>query len=131
MTVQATDKTIFRKTNARVGHNVYVTPSNSTNKHLAYGRIILDKDHPSASFCNGGCETGLICLSGVAKVSVGPEGFQLHQYDSLYIPRDSEVEVSTDSSVDIAEFYADVDQRYPLKFVRYADVEKNGSLRLQ
>jgi 5-deoxy-glucuronate isomerase len=130
MTVEAaTQKMLFRKTNAATGRNICVTPSNSTNKHLAYGRIILNPSHPSASFSNGNCETGLICLSGKAKVSIGSESFQLQQYDSIYIPRDSKIEVHADSAVDIAEFYADVDQRYPLKFVPYSEIEGNSSLR--
>ena len=129
MTVEATTKTVFRKTNAATGRNVFVTPSNSTNKHLAYARIILNQSHRSASFSNGICETGLICLLGKAKVSIGTESFELQQYDSIYIPLDSKIDVHTDSAVDIAEFYADVDQRYPLKFVPYSEIEGNSSLR--
>ena len=130
MSVQpATERMVFRKTNAKSGRNISVTPSNSTNRHLAYGRIILEKSEPSISFSNDGCETGLICLSGNANVTVGQQNFQMKQYDSLYIPRDSKIEVTTDSNVDIAEFYADVDQHYPIKFVPYSEVERNSSLR--
>ncbi len=124
-----TEKMVFRKTNARMGRYISVTPSNSTNQHLAYGRIILDQSHRSAGFSNDGCETGLVCLSGAAKISSGTQSFQLKQYDSLYIPRDSQIEVTTESNVDIAEFYADVEQWYPLQFVPYSEVAKNGSLR--
>jgi len=131
LTAPALDKMIFRKTNASVGRNISVTPSNSTNEHLSYGRIILDKSHPSSSFSNHGCETGLICLSGKAEVVVDVKSFHLNQYDSIYIPRDSNIEVTTDDAVDIAEFYADVEQRYPLKFVAYAEIENSGALRFQ
>lgn len=131
MTEHATDKRIFRKTNAKPGRNISVTPSNSTNQHLAYGRIILDPSHPSVSYNNGNCETGLICLSGAAEVTVDAERLPIGQYDALYIPRDSAIEVRTDSSVDLAEFYADVDQRYPLKLVPYSEVKSSSSLHFQ
>jgi hypothetical protein len=39
------EKMVFRKTNNKGGRNISVTPSNSTNKHLSYGRIILDAQY--------------------------------------------------------------------------------------
>ena len=57
------DNMVFRKTKQHVGRQIAVTPSNSTNQHLSYGRIILNSSTPSVSFNNGGQETGLICLS--------------------------------------------------------------------
>jgi 5-deoxy-glucuronate isomerase len=126
---QAAERMVFRKTNSKSGRTISVTPSNSANRHLSYGRIILDSSEPSISFSNDGCETGLICLSGSSKVVTAQRTFQLKQYDSLYVPRDSKIEVTTESSVDIAEFSADVAQHYPLKFVPYSDVEGNSALR--
>jgi 5-deoxy-glucuronate isomerase len=120
---------IFRKTNLSLGRQVSVTPANSTNRHLSYGRIILNSQLPSVAFPNGGQETGFILLSGAAKVSVDGSGFDLTQYDGIYIPRDSSVEVSTAANVDIAEFSCDVDHRYPLQVVRYAEVSKDPSLK--
>src|ERR1700692_1113787 len=87
-----TEQMVFRKTNVGVGRHISVTPGNSTNRHLAYGRIILNGSYPSDSFDTGDRETALICLSGTAAVHVDKESFQLGQYDSLYIPRDSHVD---------------------------------------
>ncbi len=123
------DKMIFRKTNQHVGRHISVTPQNSTNRHLSYGRIILDSSKASVSFENGAHETGLICLAGRARVTTGAKTFDFDQYDSIYIPRDSAIEVSTDSHVDFAEFSSDVDGRYPLQFVRYADIARDPSLK--
>src|SRR5260370_35981953 len=95
---------VFRKTNQHVGRHFSVATDNSTNRHLSYGRIILNESTPSVSFENGNHETGLICLSGSAQVKVGDTGFSFGQYDSIYIPRDSKVEVRTSSTVDFAEF---------------------------
>ncbi len=47
------------------------------------------RDTPAVSFNNGNQETGLICLSGQAAIKVGKNAFDLGQYDSIYIPRDS------------------------------------------
>jgi 5-deoxy-glucuronate isomerase len=81
------------------------------------------------SFDNGNRETGLICLSGQATIRVGRNVFDLGQYDSIYIPRDSQIEVGTNQSVDIAEFSSDVEQQYPLQFVSYAEISKDPSLK--
>jgi 5-deoxy-glucuronate isomerase len=120
---------IFRKTNAGLGRHISVTPSNSTNLHLSYGRIILNGQRPSAAFHNGDQETGLILLSGAAKISVDGRNFDLAQYDGIYIPRDSAIEVTSSTGVDIAEFSSDVANRYPLQVVRYADISADASLQ--
>jgi len=123
------DRMVFRKTNSQVGRHIAVTPQNSTNKHLSYGRVILNASKPSVSFDNGNQETGLICLSGNATMKIGAENFQFTQYDSIYIPRDSHIEVRTDSACDFAEFSSDVENHYPLQFVSYAEVCKNPTLK--
>src|SRR5579864_2938735 len=120
---------IFRKTNARTGRVVSVTPANSTNRHLAYGRIILNASQPSVSFATGDRETGLIVLSGVATVTVNGQAFEAGRFDSIYIPRDSSVEVRSSSAVDIAEFSAEVAGKYALKFVPYSEVAGDPTLK--
>jgi 5-deoxy-glucuronate isomerase len=124
----ATEKMIFRKTNARAGRTISVTPANSTMRHLSYGRIILSKETPSVKFANGTQETGFVCLTGSADVNVGGEKIHLDQYDALYIPRDSQIEVSTTSAADIAEFSSDVEKKYPLQFVSRAIATKDPQL---
>jgi 5-deoxy-glucuronate isomerase len=123
------EKMVFRKTNAQRGRHLAVTPANSTMRHLSYGRIILNASEPLVSFSNGAQETGLICLSGSGVVRVDGNEFNLGQFDAIYIPRDSAIEVSTKSSVDFAEFSAGVEGKYPLKVVRYADVAKDPGMK--
>jgi 5-deoxy-glucuronate isomerase len=123
------DKMVFRKTNQHVGRHVSVTPSNSTMQHLCYGRIILNGSTPAVSFANGDQETGLICLSGSATVKTSGKTFDFVQYDSIYIPRGSNIEVSTRSAVDFAEFSSDVEGDYPIQFVKYEDISKDSSLK--
>jgi len=120
---------IFRSTNAGLGRHISVTPANSTNRHLSYGRIILNSQRPSVAFHNGDQETGFILLSGAAHVSVDGQHFELTQYDGIYIPRGSSVDVETATGVDIAEFSSDVANRYPLQVVHYADVAKDPTLK--
>jgi 5-deoxy-glucuronate isomerase len=127
----APEKMIFRNTHAHKGRQVSVTPANSLTRHLAYGRIILDDSKPSETFSTGDRETGLVCLSGEGKVSVEGQETVLGRFDSIYIPRDSNVTISTKSAVDVAEFSADVTGRYPMQVVRYADVEKDPGLNFK
>src|SRR5260370_38175799 len=125
----AFERMIFRKTNAHTGRHVSVTPQNSTMRHLAYGRIILNSSKPSVSFSNGDRETGLLCLSGKSAVKVAGKEFEIGKFDPIYVPADSSIEISTKDSVDLAEFSSDVTGRYPLKVVRYADVQKDPGLK--
>jgi len=125
----AVERMVFRKTNAYRGRHVAVTPANSTMRHLSYGRIILNLSKPHVSFSNGDQETGLICLSGNGVVKTAGNEFELGQFDAIYIPRDSAIEVSTKSSVDFAEFSADVKGKYPLKVVRYAEISKDPAMK--
>ena len=128
-TAKPVEKMVFRNTNAKVGRHISVTPQNSTMRHLAYGRIRLDSTTPSVSFATGDRETGLILLSGRATVRVSGREFELGQYDAIYIPRDSHVEVSTKSQADIAEFSSDVEGKYPLKVVRYAETSQDPGMK--
>src|SRR5260370_746776 len=125
----AVDKMVFRKTNAQTGRHVAVTPQNSTMRHLSYGRIILNSSNRLVSFPNGEQETGLICLSGNGVVKTAGGESELKQFDAIYIPRDSVIEVSTKSSVDFAEFSADVKGEYPLRVVRYSHVAQASSMK--
>jgi len=125
----AIEKMVFRKTNAKSGRHLAVTPKNSTMRHLSYGRIILDSSQSRVVFSNGCRETGLICLAGMGVVKVAGSEFELGQFDAIYIPRDSAIEVFTKSSVDFAEFSADVKGKYPLKVIRYADVARDPGMK--
>ncbi len=125
----AVDKMVFRKTNAHTGRHLAVTPANSSMRHLSYGRIILNSSKPQVSFSNGEQETGLICLSGNGVVKTAGNEYELGQFDAIYIPRDSAIEVTTKASVDFAEFSADVKGKYPLKVVRYAEVSKDPAMK--
>jgi 5-deoxy-glucuronate isomerase len=98
-------------------------------RHLAYGRIILNASIPQVAFSSGGHETALVCLSGGAEVTVGAQKFQLAQYDAIYAPRDSHIEVKTKGHLDIAEFYSDVEHDYPAQFVSYQQTSKDPTLR--
>jgi len=123
------EKMVFRKTNAQSGRHLAVTPANSTMRHLSYGRIILDAANPFVSFSNGTQETGLICLAGNGTVKIAGNEYNLGQFDAIYIPRDSAIEVLTKTAVDFAEFSAGVKGKYPLKVVRYADVARDPGMK--
>jgi 5-deoxy-glucuronate isomerase len=123
------DKMVFRQTDQHLGRYISVTPENSSMRHLAYGRIILNSSKRSESLSTAGRETGLICLSGQATVTVDGTELSLAQYDSVYIPRDSWVEVTANPGVDLAEFSSDVTNRYPLQVVRFAQVANDAGLK--
>ncbi len=130
-TVTTEDQMIFRKTNLHKGRHLSITPQNSSMKHLIYGRILLDQEVPSASFSTGSCESGLICLSGECTIQADGQSIHLSQFDSIYLPRDHQVEITSATSVDLVECAAAVEGKYPLQVVRYADLEKDSSLKFK
>src|SRR3954447_17293897 len=118
---ETSEPMIFRRTNGQKGRHISVTPENSSMKHLVYGRIILDRETPQVEFNTGALETGLICLAGACTIKAAGETLEISQHDSIYIPRDEAVEISTGSAVDLVECSAEVENKYPLQVVRYAD----------
>ncbi|HZE73213.1 MAG TPA: 5-deoxy-glucuronate isomerase [Pyrinomonadaceae bacterium] len=114
------------------GRRTPVAPEKTAMRYLHYGRITLAPDDEPVSFANDDQETGLICLKGRADVKAEGRSFRLEQYDALYVPRDSQLEVTPAGSegCDVAEVSATVSQRYPLKFIAYKDVRQNPKLHL-
>src|SRR5260370_15125799 len=125
----AAEKNIFRKTNTQIGRNIFITPANSSMRHLAYGRIRLNAAKASVAFSTGERETGLICLAGEASVTVDNNDVVLGRRDAMYIPRDSSVKVPTKTSADLAEFSLDVPNRYPLQIGRASEIAKDPLLQ--
>jgi 5-deoxy-glucuronate isomerase len=124
-------KMIFRRTHEHLGRHISITPANSSMRHLAYGRVVLNSGTAAESFSTEDRETGLICLSGRAVVTVDQKEIEIGQYDAVYVPRDSTVSVSTNTNADIAEVSCDVKNRYPLQVVRAAEICNDPKLNYQ
>jgi 5-deoxy-glucuronate isomerase len=61
-------------------------------------------------------------------VRVGSARETLAQYDAIYIPRGSLIEVQTQAEADLVECSSEVSGDYPLQVVRYPDVVRDPSL---
>lgn len=119
---------VIKGTHRTKGRTISVAPGKTAARNLHYGRIILGEGDAPITFENKSHETGLICLNGKATVGADSQTFSLKRYDSMYIPRDSKIEVSTKDGCDFAELSAPVDKKYPLQFVSFADVRKDPAL---
>ena len=75
------------------GRRTAVAPGSTAARYLHYGRITLGAEDAPVSFANNDHETGLICLNGAAIVSTDGQSFELDRYDTVYVPRDSQIEV--------------------------------------
>ena len=118
------------KTHEGRGRRTAVAPGATAARYLHYGRITLAAGDAPVKFSSGDHEVGLICLKGKATVRANGEEFKLDQYDAVYVPRDSEIEVEAGDGCDLAEVSAPVAKRYPLKFVSYKEVRQNPKLHL-
>jgi len=123
------DQYLFRATASKKGRHLAVSPENSSMRQLYYGRIILDPSLSRVAFETGSREVALLVMNGSCTVTVGGEKIELGQYDAVYVPRGSSVEVSTKANVDIVECAANVEGDYPLQVVRCADVDNDPKLK--
>ena len=122
---------VRRATHQTKGRTNWLAPGSAAVRYLHYGRIVLDADTP-LRFATKTHETGLICLHGKATVKAAGQVFHCTPYDSVYIPRDSEVEVIPGSpGCDFAEISAPVTGKYPVQFVKFQDVRQNPTLHFQ
>jgi 5-deoxy-glucuronate isomerase len=110
------------------GRNIFIHPGNSSMVEMSYGRIRLGKGERRVDFANAGQETGLVCLSGTATVTVGQQSFEMQARDALYISKGLPVAVATASEVDLVECSAKVDGEYPIQFVPYSSVQADEKL---
>ena len=123
---------VIRGTDSKKGRTSWLVPGEQAVRHLHYGRIILEAGDASVRFNNENRESGLICLQGSGEVSAARSTFKMAPYDSLYIPRRSEIEVTPGrEGCDFAEVSADVEHSYPMKFVPFAEVERDSGLHFQ
>jgi 5-deoxy-glucuronate isomerase len=122
------DTCFVKGTHLHAGRSLSVKPGETASRNLFYGRIILKAGDSPIDFETADRETGLICLNGSAKVSTGDQTFTLGRYDALYVPRDSNVKVSTTGGCDLAEIGAPVEKQYPIQFVAFADVRQDPAL---
>ncbi|MGE5125136.1 MAG: 5-deoxy-glucuronate isomerase [Betaproteobacteria bacterium] len=126
------DRCVVRATHARKGRTRSLDPATTAARHLHYGRIVLDGADAPLRFDTAGLETGLVALRGRAEVGVAGRAFAMAPYDSLYVPRDSGVEVRPCAEgCDLAEIAAPVERAYPLQYVAWADVQKDPGLHFK
>ena len=124
-------KLLFTGTASHRGRSISVSPKNSDLEHLHYGRTLLDRELSQASFPTEGRETALLCMRGECVVAVNGERYSIGTYDAIYVPRGSNVEVTTATEVDLVECSAEVTGDYPLQVVRYADVVTQPSQKFR
>src|SRR5262245_36426677 len=126
------DTCIVRKTASKKGRTISVAPGLVASRYLHYGRIILDAGDRPLTFDTNQLETGLVCLKGAAAVSTSGQTYALGRYDSLYVPRDSSIEVTPGpDGCDLAEVAAPVDRSYPVQFVAFKTVQADPGLHLK
>jgi len=119
---------IVKSTHKTKGRTITVAPGTTASRNLFYGRIIIEAGDAPVAFETGTHETGLICLNGSGTITTDGQPFSLNRYDSLYVPRDSQVEVSSDGNFDLAELSSPVENKYPLQFIAFEEIQKDPAL---
>jgi 5-deoxy-glucuronate isomerase len=121
---------VIRNTAGRKGRTHAVAPG-SAMQYLHYGRIVLESGDAPARFDTGERETALINLRGEATIIAGDTPVTLARYDSIYIPRDTAIDVAAGpAGCDLAEISAPVSRRHPVQVVRFAEIQKDPTLHV-
>jgi 5-deoxy-glucuronate isomerase len=124
------DTCIVRNTAAGKGRHLSIVPGSTASRYLHYGRIVLDAGDAPVRIDTSQLETGLVCLKGSATVEANGESFTLGKFDSLYVPRDTAIDIKPGANgCDLAEIAAPVGRQYPIQLVKFADVQKDPGLR--
>ncbi|MBS1910476.1 MAG: 5-deoxy-glucuronate isomerase [Bacteroidetes bacterium] len=121
---------LIRNTAARKGRSVFVTPATNDFKYLSAARILLDAAHPSITAHNAGAETTLLVLHGTGRVRVGGHIFNVSRFDGVYVPRDEEFIVETDTALDILEGSAPTDMIFPAAHARHEETRTQEGMHL-
>lgn len=124
----ARETCFIKGTHRASGRTRQLSPDNSATRNLYYGRIRIAAGEAAIEFSTKDHETGLICLNGSATVATGGMSFTLSRYDALYVPRDSDVTVTSESGCDLAEISSPVENQYPLQFVKFDEIRKDQAL---
>jgi 5-deoxy-glucuronate isomerase len=126
------DSCVIRNTGAGKGRTMAVAPGETASRHLYFGRIILEGGAEPLKFETEMRETGLVCLKGSASISTEGRPYTLNRYDALYVPRNASVEVKPGAAgCDLAEISAQVENRYPVQYVSFAEVQTNPNLHFK
>jgi len=120
---------IVRNTAAKKGRTLALAPGSTASRHLHYGRVILGGTDAALTFDTGGLETAFIALSGEAAIAVAGQKYTLRPYDTLYVPRASNVQITPSAEgCDLAEVAAPVERAHPVQFVEFSKVQADSGL---
>lgn len=123
--------TLFRNTASHKGRNVMITPDTANDlEFLSVGRIILESGMDAITFNTNNSEHIFTCMHGVGTVSVDGATFAVQPFDGVYVPRDSTVTVSTDTTLDLVECSAPVSKRYAVRHVKFEEVKDDPKLHM-
>jgi 5-deoxy-glucuronate isomerase len=131
-TALTVERCVVRATHAQRGRKWWLDPTRSAARNLHYGRVNLAAGDAPVRVSTGGLETGFVALGGKASLKLEGRSFELAPYDSLYVPRDSELEVQPGpEGCDLAEIAAPVEKRYPLQHVPWSTVQADPGLHFK
>jgi 5-deoxy-glucuronate isomerase len=119
---------LFQKTHRVKGRKRLIDSANTGLKFLRYGRIVLQGGEKTISINAGDEELGLICLQGEGEIEVSGQRFGMKKYDALYLPIQTNCQITAPEFFDLAECAAPVSRQYPVQFVSFQDVLKNPKL---
>ena len=115
--------TLFKAAAAKVTYRQHFTPATSNLNWLSCGEYELPAHTSSGSICLATEESLLFMWKGTASVTVNGEAYQLDSYDTLYIPKGTQFQISNLQS-DIAKVMqcsATAENTHPIHYSSFAE----------
>ncbi len=115
----------FRGTHKHEGYQEFFSPETKEMRYLSYGRLVLSQSVPSHKLATGEREVILFAVKAPVKVKIAAEEFELGEFDMLYVPRNTEADISGPAGADVVVAGSISEKDSKPQVIRYADVKDN------
>jgi mannose-6-phosphate isomerase-like protein (cupin superfamily) len=118
--------TVFRTTAPKVSYRQHFTPATANLNWLSCGEYELPAGSATTTLCEATDESLLFMWKGSAKVNVSGTDYQLDSYDTIYIPRGAEYQISNPSSetAKVIRCSATAENVHPVHYSKFSEYSK-------
>ena len=118
--------TVFRTTAPKVSYRQHFTPATANLEWLSCGEYELPAGSATTTLCEATDESLLFMWKGTAKVKVSGTDYQLDSYDTIYIPRGAEYQISNPSNetAKVIRCSATADNVHPVHYSKFSEYSK-------
>lgn len=116
---------VFRKTQNHEGYKEFFSPETGDMRYLGYARMVFSAGARTHTIAASDKEWVLFCIKPKVAVNVAGQTFELGEHDMLYVPRNTEAQLSGDAGADVVFSSSPSHIDGTPQIVRFNDVKDN------